>query len=344
MKITLVKMKNEDIKDFQLFIRKYRKRKNHKKKHIFGTNSKVLRWYYKNSKNFNFFLAKIKKKIVGIQGFEPLNKFDRRLKNNQLFLHLWIAAKNSFPGVGLVIFRKIINTFKPEFVASIGVSKNVIPYNKWLGFEVKKMNHFVFFSPFIKKFRICNFKHSGKKIKIKNTNLNFIKVNSKNIHNLINKKIYSFQNPLKSNYYLINRYLKNPFYSYKLYLVKKNHDQQALVIFRFVEHSKSKAIRIVDYVGKNENFKLLYHLTIDLLQKSKAEFADIYSCGIPDKNLESAGFINKEKIKNLILPNNYEPFEFRNMDIYCAYKSAIPKKNIRLFRGDADGDRVSQVK
>ena len=339
MKITLVKMNNKDIKDFQLFIRK-----NYRKKHILGTNSKVLRWYYKNPKNFNFFLAKMKKKIIGIHGFEPLNKFDRRLKNNQLFLHLLAVAKNKSPGLGVAIWRKTINTFKPKFVASMGVSKKIIPIQKLEGFEVKKMNHFVFFSPFVKKFRICNFKYSDKKIKIKNKNLNFIKINSKNIHNLINKKIYSFQNPLKSNYYLINRYLKNPFYSYKLYLVKKNHGQQALVIFRFVKHSNSKAIRIVDYVGKNENFKLVYHLTIHLLQKSKAEFADIYSYGIPDKNLETAGFINKEKIKNLIVPNNYEPFEFRNSDVYCAYKSAIPIRNIRLFRGDADGDRVNQVK
>ena len=46
----------------------------------------------------------------------------------------------------------------------------------------------------------------------------------------------------------------------------------------------------------------------------------------------------------MIIPNHFEPFERKNIDIYCAFKSNYKNKIIRLFKGDGDGDRPSILK
>ena len=52
------------------------------------------------------------------------------------------------------------------------------------------------------------------------------------------------------------------------------------------------------------------------------------------------GLKNKDEYKNLIVPNHFEPFENKNIDIIIAYLSFYKNNtNIRLFKGDSDMDR-----
>ena len=70
---------------------------------------------------------------------------------------------------------------------------------------------------------------------------------------------------------------------------------------------------------------------------------DIYSYGISKKILKKAGYINRYNVKNLIVPNYFEPFVRENVDIFCAFKTSLNKKKIKLFKGDGDGDRPSII-
>ena len=45
----------------------------------------------------------------------------------------------------------------------------------------------------------------------------------------------------------------------------------------------------------------------------------------------------------MIIPNHFEPFEQKNIDIFCAYKNNGNFKNIKIFRSDGDGDRPSRL-
>ena len=46
-------------------------------------------------------------------------------------------------------------------------------------------------------------------------------------------------------------------------------------------------------------------------------------------------------LSNEIIPEYFEPFVNKNIDLYSAYISN--EKNIRLFKGDGDMDRPSKI-
>ena len=113
-----------------------------------------------------------------------------------------------------------------------------------------------------------------------------------------------------------------------------------MCVFRIVRHKNKNIIRIVDYIGSNDFIKHLREFYINILEKYNAKYLDFYSYGLPNSILKKSGLNNKEDFKNLIIPNHFEPFENKNIDIFIAYQSKYNKNvNIRLFKADSDMDR-----
>ena len=80
-------------------------------------------------------------------------------------------------------------------------------------------------------------------------------------------------------------------------------------------------------------------MLICILKEYKAEYIDLYSYGLPLEVLKESKFLNIKEIKGLIIPNHFEPFERKNIDIKYAYKNLIGGQTVRLFKADADQDR-----
>ena len=76
-----------------------------------------------------------------------------------------------------------------------------------------------------------------------------------------------------------------------------------------------------------------------MLEEYEAEYLDLYSHGVPLKILKQAGFINREKVEGLVIPNYFEPFEQKNIDLRFAYKTDQSLPPVRLFKADGDQDR-----
>ena len=66
---------------------------------------------------------------------------------------------------------------------------------------------------------------------------------------------------------------------------------------------------------------------------------DIYSYGVPIDIIEKAGFLDRQEYDNLIIPNYFEPFERKNVDLRYAYKVKESSDPVRLFKADGDQDR-----
>ena len=180
---------------------------------------------------------------------------------------------------------------------------------------------------------------SKKKIKIKNK----LKINKifkfSKIDHIKLKHLFNYQYPKKSISYLENRFIKHPIYKYHIYSVQ-NKKGKCLCVFRIVRHKNKNIIRIVDYIGSNDFIKHLREFYINILEKYNAKYLDFYSYGLPNSKLKKSGLNNKEDFKNLIIPNHFEPFENKNIDIFIAYQSKYNKNvNIRLFKADSDMDR-----
>ena len=69
-----------------------------------------------------------------------------------------------------------------------------------------------------------------------------------------------------------------------------------------------------------------------------AEYIDISHVGLDESVLEAGGFINKAKT-NLIVPNYFEPFNMRNIELGYTFKSIDKNEQAIFFKADADQDR-----
>lgn len=343
--------KKNELKKIQSFLKL-----NYKKNHTLSQNTKIFKWYYLKRK-INCTLALIKKKVVGIYLFIPLSQFDEKLYNyKQVFGSLWSIKgfnrhnnknKNKDGGaIALRFFDKTYEILNPKLIIAVGIDSRLLNFHKIKKYNVFKLNHHFLISPYVKKYRVLK-NVNNQKLK-KNNNNNLI-INIKKIDNINNlkklniKNLFKEQLPLKSKTYLINRYLKDPSYKYHIYSISKKKEI-CLCIFRVINFKKTNIIRIVDYIGKNNSFKNLNIFFLDILKTYKAEYLDFYNYGIPSKLLKQSGLIDKFDYKNIIIPNYFEPFVDKNIDIMCAFKKLGAVGNIRVFKADGDQDRSNLLK
>lgn len=148
--------------------------------------------------------------------------------------------------------------------------------------------------------------------------------------------------PYKDIGYLCKRYLNHPIYKYILYyIVDDNEESNAVIIMRIVEANGARAIKIVDFIGEDNDISGLGYEFDRLMELYDCEYIDIYSVGISEDALNSSGMIRLNDGDSNIIPNYYEPFEQKNVDIYF---TAPYTEGIKLFRGDADQDRPNFLK
>lgn len=143
--------------------------------------------------------------------------------------------------------------------------------------------------------------------------------------------------PYKDLIYLKKRYFDNPIYRYHVYGIEQpNRPVRSVLVMRVVEAEGSRAIKIVDFIGDNSDLLGIGAAVDERMEQFGAEYADIYCTGLEDELMKQAGFVRLKDDDSNIIPNYFEPFEQRNVDIYY---TAPYMENVRLFRGDADQDR-----
>ncbi len=328
-----------ELKKFQEFI------KDHwKEDHLFTQETSVFDWQHKGPYTYNYMIAKQRDALVGIQGFIPQSHFDYQLPKSQIFLTLWKVLEDRGVGIGLRLYKNILKEFRPEFIGSIGLERRTVAFHKWQGFNVGIMDHHVALSPFLDEFKVAkvpeNLKPQSQK---KKSSISYQKLTKKQLQDLDTETLYLHHWPLKSDSYIKNRFMNHPVYKYDIYAVSKDNKLQALCVIRPIIKESAVVLRFVDYLGPNEAFPLLRDFVLDLLKAYNAEYVDLYSYGIPSMLLQKAGFLNRKKTKTLIIPNYFEPFERKNIDLIFAYKSSQTHPAIRLFKADGDQDRPNQI-
>ena len=348
LKLRLAKKK--DIDNIQKFIHL-----NFKKNHILSKNKNLFNWLYVN-KNVNCLLAFYNKKIVGIYLFTPLNQFDKKLSSNQIFLSTWTIegfkkkltdnSKNKQSvAIAIKMLNKIYQILSKKFTINVGIDQRLVRFHELKKIKSTISNHHFIVSPEIKKNKILKDiqKHTIYTKKNFDINHSYFEIkNKKQLKKLRVNQLFKCQVPLKSKHYLINRYLKHPIYKYRIFAVS-NKTIKCLCVFRIVSVKKINVIRMVDYIGSNRSFGILKNFFISILEKFKAEYLDFYSFGIPLKDLEKSGLINKKQKRNFIIPDWFDPFVYKNIDIPigCLNLKKKDKKKFRIFKGDGDQDRPS---
>ncbi len=314
----------------------------YKKGHILSKYKKLFDWMYFDPKTrkYNFLIAKDKIRIIATKGFQPLKLYDNNL-GWETFISMWSSTR---PTAGIKLFDVILKK-KYDFICGIGSSKYSLKYQKYKKFKIGQLKHSYLLSKKTNHYKIASISKYPKKFKNSFFGKEYIRLNSRLLKSKELQSLYDYQTPQKSSFYLINRYLNSKFYDYYAYGSIKNNKIINIVILRNCNYKKKTAVRIIDYIGSNYSFKYLDKLFHKILEKKKIEYIDLYSFGIPDKEILKCGFkIKNSKDKNII-PNYFEPFERKNKNIIFGYllKKKI-KNQIRLFKGDSDMDRPNRLK
>tara|TARA_B100001540_G_scaffold284486_1_gene276840 strand:+ start:18660 stop:19721 length:1062 start_codon:yes stop_codon:yes gene_type:complete len=325
---------------------------NFKKNHILSRNHKLFKWAYVDKK-INCAVALLNKKIVGIYLYIPLYQFDKKLKkNHHIFGSLWTIKgfkKNQTKNfnkkkiiIALRLFQKTFQLVKTDLDIAIGLDARFYKFHKSQGYEkIGKLNHHFIVSPYINKTKILDISILSKTKKIKK---NKLKIRYKKIKKISDFKkfkvdnLFKYQIPLKSKIYLIKRYLKHPIYKYHIYLIY-NKKALNICVFRIVKFNNTNVIRFIDYVGSNKSFLHLKTFFNEIFILHNAEYLDFYSYGIPLDILKNTGLINKDNNKKIIVPNYFEPFVNKNIDIHIGFRKFNERGKIRIFKGDGDQDR-----
>jgi hypothetical protein len=205
------------------------------------------------------------------------------------------------------------------------------------------MDHFYLINPYIKKFKIIKFqnKTNHKKIFRIEKNINFKIIDLKFLKNkglkYLSKNFTSYKN---SNFF-INKYIKHPFYKYKLFHLKLGK-KNAIIVFRTIKVKSSKIIRVIDFEGDESIILNLGNFFRNIVFKEKAEYLDFLQYGINKKYFFKAGFKLLDHSKDTIIPNYFEPLVEKNKSVYFAYNINKNHK-LKIFKGDGDQDRPNLI-
>lgn len=319
----------KDIPMIMNFIRDY-----WKKDHILATNQAFFEYEFLDGNRVSFVLAieKETRTLAGLVGYIPYSTGDVS------GAMIKVRPDLSVPMLGLELMRRREQLTDYQSLVAVGVNpQTVVPaLRRIFKRKVGVMKHAYMLSE-DKDYQIAVIREEkNKKREIEYTayqEINDIEEYAANMD--IDKKWTKL--PFKSKQYLEKRYFQHPIYHYRKFLVGRE-PAKALVVAREVCLRQAKILRIVDYVGDIEQISVVAGLSNQLLERENYEYIDFMVGGLPEGVIESSGFHVLTSDDKNIIPNYFEPFVQKNIEVW--YEAT---EDMVVFRADGDGDRPSVI-
>ena len=290
-------------------------------------------------------MQKKKNRIIGCHGFISNSQYSEKLiLNDTIWMVNWVADKGiPNPGMKLVFFP--IKKLNYTRIGTIGCNKIAKNIYKKIGFKVGEMKHYYLINSKIRLFKLIK----NKKVNNKMINRNITKKKIRILKRKLNLNIFGDDKEYlqkkygKDENFYINRYTKHPYYKYNIYQITELRKIVGFFVIRICKYKGSKALRIVDFFGYDEALIGINFPLQKLLSKTKAEYIDFYEYGMKNSIMLKSG-LNKNNFSNdIIIPNYFEPFVKKNINLSWAIKSKL-NRFVPMFKGDCDQDRPSFFK
>jgi hypothetical protein len=311
--------------------------------HIFVKSIEMLNFQHLDYEcsRYNFIIGfnNISNEIDGIVGLIPIGHFDPDLNmHNDTWGGIWKVRtdikNDEISNLGAKLFG-IFDQYNSH--GSIGMSKIATILHKIRKYKIGTLNQYYILNEKIKENKVAIVKEGFRQIDFPRFSNEVFITKIEDISNF--NDFDDVYKPKKSVNYLKNRFQFHPIYKYEFWEIKQNNCL-AIIVTRKISFNNSSIIRIVDVYGKLENFSSLYYPFQELLNNEKAEYIDLLNFGLDSKIFDILGF-KKLDINGLnIIPNYFEPFLQKNIEINCAYRSI---DNYVIFKADADQDRPSII-
>lgn len=322
-----------------------------KKGHILVKSRELMDWQHLDKVNnrYNFVFARHREtgEIHSLLGFITTQFFDPKIKNTLLWGTIWKTRDDvkAF-GLGIMMYYYLKVKLNIETLCLSGISEDGKSNYKSLGFFTGREEQYFFPNPEIKSFHLAKGIEKYQKPDLENTDgWSFSELSLQEYDALDkNSECFMFDSRYKSKEYHKNRYFVHPMYKYHFYALKLNDAVKAIMVLRESPANGGNCIRLVEYIGDYSYLANVKGSVNELLREKNYEYMDLVLVGIDEVVLNNGGFVNIRSDLDIIVPNYFEPYLAKNIDIGYAYISTDPNLNLIITKGDADQDRPSVVR
>jgi GNAT superfamily N-acetyltransferase len=318
--------------------------------HVFVQNPALLAWQHGSSvrpDSINFIVARDldTEELVGCLGFVPPSQFDPALagKGDYWWAIFKVRNDQAGRGVGKQIIHAFEKTQAPVSIGGFGLSEMVIPIYRKLGFRIGRVHHYYMVNPGFENFLLLgNFdgRHCAGPI---SGSAELLPVASREVQRFaarIQPRVTP-QRPHKSPRYFFERYGNHPWYDYLLHGLVLDGTEFGLLVTRSCIHQGATALRVVDYWGDHEALSQAGPALQSLLERHQAEYLDVYNLGVDPGIFARAGLIQRPDDSTVVVPNYFEPFTAKNVNLDYMLRNRDEAGPYVLFKGDSDQDRPS---
>lgn len=305
-----------------------------KKGHILAKNRDFFEYEMVVDGKVNFLIAKslMSGKIEGILGFLPCSKDQTKL---DIWGVIWKTVPGAMPMLGMELKKRLMKIIGARTDLGVGanLSTSVPLLNRIYHYYTAKMKHYYRLAD-RSSYIIAQVNVKAIPIYEKNSNILVTEMRTvEELDHFFDFECVSENIPYKDIWYYNRRFYNHPLYTYRVWGIK-NEGKRAIMVTRDQEYNGSIAVSIVDYIGKQELFGQCGEFFDSILDR--AEFVDFYFDGFKEEYAKRAGFVSIDEYDNII-PNYFNPFEQRNVDIYVDSSDSL---NIcTFFKADGDQDR-----
>lgn len=313
-----------------------------KKGHILATDRAFFEYEFRDGDDVHFLIARDRlhnNLIAAINGFYPCAKAKGK-PYFDIWGCMWSARKDNqdMPMLGVETGRRLYD-LGHRSETGLGNNQNTaVPIQRrFFKDKTGKLDHYYMLAP-QKDYQIANI--TDKKMIPGKTYVNnpyhMRRINDfSEIEEQFDFQRFVNQIPYKDGWYINKRFFHHPIYQYETYAVCQQQTMEALVTFKRIEIGEREALRLVDFTGDK---KVLPYLYTDLqsLLKKQTEYIDFYCYGFNEEDLKKAGFRKREEEDTNIIPNYFEPFVQKNVDIWF---NTTQQGEITICKADADQDR-----
>ena len=320
-----------------------------KPNHALALSRELLDWQHLNleTDTYNFVIAFFREtgEIHAVYGFIPTCLFDPELKSaSDYWPAIWKVREDvDAPGLGMFVYYYFVKQIKPRSLSGFGMNPDLAPLARKISYAMGMLDHFYMLNLMKKSFalvggfdgRFHSDVDGSDDVKLARLDADdFIERASEIAYRPGAKDV-----PAKSIAYLEQRYVRHPFYDYVCYRVDRMGRPEAILVTRLATHGDTRALRVVDYFGETSSLVGACGALQALLVEYDAEYVDFYNLGLDHGDLFAAGFLHRGPEEKIVIPNYFEPYEQRNVELDYVIYTDVSEFNFRFVKGDCDQDR-----
>lgn len=340
----------DDVADLMRFIGEH-----YAADHVLSYHRELLDWlYYDEARDrYNFALARSNEtdELIGVLGFIPTSHYDPDLADRSVtWLSMWQVREDAGPsGFGLQLLNVVSNYRSPVAVGAIGINDDVARIYRRLKYQVTTLDHHYMVNEtldeedlslvdrFDGRYTAPEYDSVASAPALRDVTADFEGYCDRGDLDFLGTGL-----PALSARYVTNRYVEHPFFDYRVYAVERGTACEGLLAVRPASHGGATALRWVEYLGEPAALRGLGPELQSLLREEGAEYLDIYSAGIDPERFAEAGMLTRDPDpdpgSDVVVPNYYEPFERRNVEIDVAYRVENDADPV-VYNGHGDMDR-----